>query len=73
MVTYHHLTEFLCKISPNAPIFDTGPFLRMKPGKAVRQIRFYFIGFFFAFGFGSAGTVALMSAVRYSRSSTSLM
>ena len=33
----------------------------------------YFIGFFFAFGYGSAGTVALMSAVRYSRSSTSLM
>ena len=33
----------------------------------------HFIGFFFSFGLGSAGSVAVMRLARYSRSSTSLM
>ncbi len=35
--------------------------------------RHHFIGFFFTFGFGSAGIVALTRLARYSLSSTSLM
>jgi hypothetical protein len=31
---------------------------------AFKEQGIYFIGFFFAFGFGSTGNVALMSAVR---------
>ncbi len=55
-----------------AYIYNASPVL-MPRIESVRKIGIYFIGFFLAFGFGSAGIVAFMSAVRYSLSSTSLM
>ncbi len=46
----------------SVPIHENSHFYGQQ--KAVSKIGIYFIGFFFAFGFGSVGIVVLMSAVR---------